>query len=331
MQRQVRVVTFGGAGGQSGLLRGIANNDRYSITAICTASDSGRDTGKIVSEYGKCGVNGSLGDVGKCLCALSPDRELARSLMHRFDTGSRRGQSVKNTLYLGLIREYGPPLALTEMHRILQIRQNHRVLPVTFAKTHLQFCLVDGTRLSRETTLDNLSVQKLWNLKVHRIRRVWLRPKVGAETEVLKAIAEADYIVVSPGDLFTSIIPVLLVGGVGNAIAQSQARLVVVMNLMTKIGETDGYEAADFLRQLQSHMAKRKPDVVLSNSNSIPEESLQRYRRKEHKVAVVADSLALTEYADVQLIRADLWGKTAEGYIVHDPQKLALALKAILS
>ena len=145
------------------------------------------------------------------------------------------------------------------------------------------------------------------------------------------AIADADWIVISPGDLFTSVIPVLLVKGIAEAIAASHAKLMVVMNLMTKVGETDGFTAADFIRQLRKHMGGRVPDVVVCNSNGIPEESLRRYRRKEHKVAVVADTLEGTEFSQVRLVSADLWGQTPEGYIVHDPDKLKPVLNSILS
>ncbi len=77
-------------------------------------------------------------------------------------------------------------------------------------------------------------------------------------------------------------------------------------------------------------MAGRIPDMMLVNNNTIPEESLRRYRRKEHKVAVIADSLIAPAYGTVQLLRADLWAKTREGYIIHDPEKLAMALSSVL-
>ncbi len=331
MPKQVKIVTIGGAGGQANVLEALADEDEYQVIAICTASDSGRDTGRSVKEYGKFGVNGSLGDVGKCLCALSPDKQLALELMHRFSQGCREDQSVKNSLYLGLIQMYGPKQALDRMHEILKIRENHRCLPVTFARTHLRFKLADGTRLSKETVLDSLSQQKLWNLKAHRVKKVWLSPPVSAEAKVVLAIAQADWIIISPGDLYTSIIPVLLVKGVAEAIAKSPAKLMVILNLMTKIGETDGFAAADFIRQIIHHTQNRIPDVVICNSNSIPEDSLKRYRRKEHKVAVVADTFQGTEFSEVKIISANLWAKTQEGYIVHDPAKLRTIFNKIIN
>ncbi len=331
MFEEINIVSIGGAGGQANVLKSLAGNNKYKITAICTAADSGQDTGKIVKENVKYNVNGSLGDIGKCLCALSPDRLLAEDLMHRFESGSRQGQSVKNSLYLGLIQRHGQLNALRRMHQILRVPSRHKVLPVTFSKTHLKFKLVDGTRLSDETVLDSLSKQTLWNLRVHRLSKVWLNPVVDAAPEVLMAIAKANWIIISPGDLYTSIIPVLLVKGVAEAIAKSSANLMVILNLMTKIGETDGYAAADFIRHLKTNMQNRIPDVVVCNNSAIPEDSLRRYKRKEHKVAVVANNLSGTEFENVKLISSNLWAKTPEGYIVHDPKKLKRVIKKVFS
>ncbi len=328
---QIKLVSLGGGGGQSAVLRALAGGTQYQITAVCTVSDSGGDTGTIAREYRKLGINGSFGDVGKCLCALSPDSQLAGDLSHRFDSGSREGQSIKNSLYLGLIRRYGLRLGLERLHQILSLPEQFRVWPASFQRTVLRFRLADGTTWSHEALLDLLSSQKLWNPKVHAVKKVWLIPKPSAEEEVLQAIDQAHWIILSPGDLFTSVIPVLLVGDIAKAIAHSPGKLLVVMNLMTKVGETDGFTAADFIRQMRKHMDGRVPDVVVCNSNGIPEESLRRYRRKEHKVAVVPHTLAGTEFEQVQLDSADLWGKTPEGYIVHDPDKLRPVLKEILS
>jgi len=327
----IKIVTLGGAGGQSNLLKSLVDNHDYVVTAICTPVDCGGDTGNILKEYRKLQINGSFPDVGKCLCALSSDRQWAAELTHRFSYGSREGQSLKNSLYLALIQRYGLRQGLIRMHQVCKVPDRHRVLPASFARSNLRFRLADGTRLSRETVLDLLSRDKLWNLRAHRVTKVWLSPSIEAEAEALQAINQADWIIISPGDLFTSIIPVLLVNGIGQAVAQCHAKLMMVMNLMTKVGETDGFNAADFIRRIRCHTNDRVPDVAVCNSNGIPEESLRRYRRKEHKVAVVANSLAGTEFEhEVKLVSADLWAKTSEGYIVHDPLKLAAALKPIL-
>lgn len=330
MARQMNIVTLGG-GSQSRLLQGMASNPCYRITAVCTASDSGGDTGRSVEDYGKAGVNGSLGDVSKCLCALGKDRKLKEELLYRFSTGNRKGESLKNSLYLGYIHQYGPERGLMRMHELLKVPKRHRVIPATFERTRLMFRLANKVVVSGETNLDNIANQKLWSQQVHGIRKVWLSNKVKAYAGAIEAIAKADYIIISPGDLFTSVIPVLLVDGIAEAIAASAARVIIVMNLMTKLGETDGYNAADFIRMLQKHMCGRTPDVVLCNSNGIPPELLEQYRSKEHKVKMVPDSLKGSEYEHIQVVRSDLWAATPEGRIVHDPQKLSMALKKVFA
>ena len=174
MSGLIRLVSLGGGGGQANMLRAVADNKCYSNTAVCTPADSGGDTDIIVRENRKLGVNGSFGDVGKCLCALGTDRQWSQDLLHRFAEGTREGQSLKNSLYLALIQKYGLRQGLQRMHQVVKVPHRHRVLPASFTRTNLRFRLADGTKISRETVLDLLAQQKLWNIRVHRVVKVWL-------------------------------------------------------------------------------------------------------------------------------------------------------------
>jgi uncharacterized cofD-like protein len=331
MNRHLKIVTFGGGGGQSQLLRGLASWKNYAITAICTPADGGGDTGLIRTEYRKLGVNGSLGDIGKCLCALSPDRDLAEICMHRFTEGTRAGQSVKNSIYLAACHRYGPEGALDFMHRMLKVRGNHTVMPASFQRTNLRVQLVSGQEISGEEYIDSISTNKLWKAEHHRIVDVGLYPRVKAEQNVINAIASADFILIGLGDLYTSVIPPLLASGVSRAIAESKAKVIMLINLMTKIGETDGFGASDFVGEIRKRIRNRVPDVVICNNNGIPKELLDRYHKKEHKVAVVADSLTGDDYRRTKLVRANLWTEDQYGHIVHDPAKTAATLRKVFA
>ncbi len=325
-----RIVTIGGGGGHAQILKGLGEDEGLQITAITTASDGGGDTDTIAREFKSYGVNGSLGDVGKCLCALSPDRQLAEELLYRFPCGSRKGQSLKNSLFLALICKYGPERALDRMHRLLSIHPRHQVLPVSFERTNLMVRLKSGQILSGEGYIDTLSQNKLWKAEHHQIVDVWLKPKIPAQPAAIRAIEQADFIILGVGDLYTSVIPALLPDGLAQAIKHSSAPVIALINLMTKIGETDGYAASDFVQEMTRRIGDRYPDFIVCNASPIPKNLLRRYHRKEHKVAVVADTLGDIGNQSV-LVRADLWTSNEQGHIIHDPVKTAAALKEIMA
>lgn len=330
MRREINVVTLGGGSAHAQILLGLAKYP-YRITAICSAADSGGASGELADSYKKSQVHGYLGDVSKCCGALSSRRDLVDDLDFRFTGAKLENLSLRSLLYAGLILKNGPALALEKLHHHLRVDPWHRVMPVSFQKTNLQVRLQGGQVLSGEAYIDNISRNQLWNPQHHKIVDVWLKPQVQALPEVLRAIKQADVIVVAPGDLFTSSIPVLLAGGVANAVKRSKAKLVFVLSLMTKLGETDGYHAADFVQELTRRTMGRYPDFVLANNNGIPPALLRRYRRKEHKVAVISDHLDYVKFRHTKLVRSDLWNATAEGQIVHDPSKTASALSELIN
>ena len=114
---KIKVVSFGGGGGQSQILSGIKNIDFIDITALCTASDSGGSTGIMRKEYG---VGGYLGDVSKCLWALSDKKKIENTLMHRFEKGFLKGHSMRNILYSALIEIHGEKEALDKARNKIQ-------------------------------------------------------------------------------------------------------------------------------------------------------------------------------------------------------------------
>jgi uncharacterized cofD-like protein len=330
MRRELNVVTLGGGSAHAQILLGLANYP-YRITAICTAADSGGASGELANTYGKSHVNGYLGDVSKCCGALSSHRDLVGDLDYRFAGTKLENLSLRTLLYAGLILRNGPAVALEKLHNHLRVDPWHRAMPVSFKKTNLQVRLQGGQVLSGEAYIDNISRNQLWNPQHHKIVDVWLKPQVQALPEALRAITQADVIIVAPGDLFTSCIPVLLADGVARAVKRSKAKLIFVLSLMTKLGETDGYHAADFVQELTRRTMGRYPDFVLANNNGIPPALLRRYRRKEHKVAVIPDHLDDAKFRRIKLIRSDLWNATTEGQIVHDPAKTASALSELIN
>jgi len=321
-----KIVTFGGGGGQAQILCGLREYDDLDITAVCTASDSGRSTGAIRRDYG---VGGYLGDVSKCMWGLSEKADLHQVMMYRFSEGSLAPHSVKNCIFTALIREYGPDRALAIMHELFGLPARFRVMPATFEDVSLSVRM-GGTWVSDETYIDEIWRNPLWDPSLHLINDARLEPQAQALPAVIRAIREADRIVVCCGDLYTSVIPALLPGGIKEAVSASSAMVIQVVNLVTKPGETDGYEARDFVRQVAARIG-RQPNYVVCNDGRIPQEVLDRYWEAERKIALVpphGDSIFGLEGS---LVRADIWRLDSEGHLVHDGGKTAQVLYQLIN
>lgn len=267
-----KIVTIGGGGGHSQVLKALKGLRDIQITGICPSTDSGGSTGILCNEYNG---NGYTGDLTKCLVALSDDEQLAGALMYRYERGPLHGHSVKNLLFHALEKVGSLHKALETMGRVCGLGV-HRVLPVTEQKAELCARLHIGNTISGEANIDTIAKNPLWNPDVHSISDIYLKPQVRASAGAVRAIREADYIVICPGDLYSSIVPVLLPAGMKGAIKKAQAKIIVILNIMTKKGETDNYTAVDFVEAIERHLG-RKADYIISNNAPIARMALLKY------------------------------------------------------
>jgi uncharacterized cofD-like protein len=311
MSNKPQVVTIGGGTGHSTLLRGLKKYaNEVDITAVVASTDSGGSSGILRDEYGIL----PPGDIRQCLLALSESEPMMRSLFqYRFPNGSLGGHNFGNLFYTALTGITGNEMdAIEEAGKLLKI--NGRVLPVTFEKTHLHAELENGSVIVGETNID---VPK--HDPSLRITKVYVDPPARAYEGTLSALETADFVVVGPGDLYTSILPNFIVDGVSDAIAQSDSGLVYVVNVMTKQGETDGYGATDFLNEFMHYAGDGSVDYVIVNNGEIKPESLERYEKEgQRPVAYNADEI---KGLGVELIEADLYHR--DTLIRHDPNRLA--------
>jgi uncharacterized cofD-like protein len=218
--------------------------------------------------------------VRQALVALSPDDRSSLTLRQLFNYrfskgGSLEGHSFGN-LFITALTEItgGIDKAVLEAGRILGIRG--RVYPVTLSHSTLVARLEDGSEIVGETNIDIRKEKP--NVKIDY---VYLDPKAYAYPEVLKEIESADVLVLGPGDLYTSIIPNLLVDGVVDSINYSRAKKVYVCNLMTKHGESDHFKASDFVKEIRTYLEDGKLDYVVVNKSSFPEKLIKRYDKEE--------------------------------------------------
>jgi uncharacterized cofD-like protein len=315
-----KVVTIGGGAGQSRVLAGLKRVKELKdleVTAIVTAADSGGSSGRLRDEFG---VH-PWGDILRCIVGLSDAPEDLRELfLYRFPgTGNLGQHTVGNIILTALNQLKGSPLeAVLALCHLLHVRE--MVLPVTEASVQLCARLEDGTVVRGEHNIDAPKYDPHL-----RIKEVWLEPQECAPVPgVLLAIATADLIVLGPGDLYTSILPNLLVPGVARAIGQARAKKVFVCNLMTKLGETHGFRTSDFVALIESHL-ESKLDFVICNTTVPALEVIESYRA-EHASPVEVDLEAGP--GERQIIAADVLASDIRAR--HDPSKLGLLLAALL-
>ena len=315
-----KVITIGGGHGHSQVLKALKNIPDIEITGICPSTDSGGSTGVLQREYDGSGYTG---DLTMCIIALCNNDTIAKALSYRYTDGPLHSHPVKNLLFHALEKTGSPDEALKTMWEICEL-ENHRVLPVTHEKTELCALLSMGNTISGETNIDTIAKNPLWNPNVHSISEIYLKPEVSASALATDAVQQSDYIVVCPGDLYSSIIPVLLPNGMKKSIQESSAKIILILNIMTKKGETDNYTAADFIEKIEKHLG-RKVDYILHNNASIPDHVLLKYSL-EQKV-----ELSLENSQDKRIISAPLATISDIDQIYSDPVAIEEAVLAILA
>lgn len=249
---QSRVVTIGGGTGQSLLLAHLKNYP-LDITAVVSMVDNGGSTGVLRQHLGVM----PPGDLRRCIVALAPDTKIWSDVMeHRFGDN----HTIGNLIIAGLeLKHQSVERAVQQLSRWLKIKG--RVLPVTNTSTTLYAKLFNGRTVVGETRID-IPKQK----RRSPIRSIYLKPAVAALPSVLQAIREADYIIFTIGDLYTSLLPNVLVTGVAKALQETKARLVYACNRTTKDGETNQYTAADYVNTLNHYIGRSIDDLIVDKT-----------------------------------------------------------------
>jgi uncharacterized cofD-like protein len=270
--KNLNVVTIGGAGGQAQILKALRTLPGIKITGITPSTDSGGSTGILKEDYD---AKGYLGDLTWCMAALCPDRVLAETLLYRYGKGALSGHSVKNILLLAFENVAGPKEGLKRFGKLCGLGI-HRVLPVTEERTELCATLKMGNSIVSETNIDEIAKNPLWHPDAHAIKDIYLEPKVSASKEVTKAIKTTNWFIICPGDFYSSIVPTLLPRGIKEAVSKSKAKIILVLNIVNKKGETYNYTADDFVSRIEKYIGK-KVDIVFCNNKKIPTKALIDY------------------------------------------------------
>jgi len=310
-QRGPRIVTIGGGHGLSTLLRGLKAYTSK-LTAIVTVADDGGSSGRLRQSFGIL----PPGDIRNCLAALSNDEQMLTQLFkYRFSgAGELDGHSFGNLFITALADITGSfESAIAESGKVLSV--SGRVLPSTLHNVRLVADMELPNSLNQVRVQGESRIPKM----AGRVRRVWLEPNdAPAFPPTLKAILNADLIVVGPGSLYTSLLPNLLVSDLLGAIHASRALKIYVCNIATQSGETDVYTCYDHIRALEEHVGDNLFDVILCNDN-------YEGQLNDGSQFVRADEKTLS---DSRTHCADLSDESQPWR--HDSNKLAITLMELL-
>lgn len=323
-----RVVTIGGGSGTFSVLSHLKKYP-FNISAVVTMSDSGGSSRRLMDEFRR---QLPLGDLRMSLVALARNGALWREVfMHRFERtdeqweeqvgGGVAGHSLGNLILKGLqdINSDDLLLAIQDAQELLDTAGN--VLPVTLTQTTICAELEDGTTISGETDIDTRGKKDLGPLSP--IKRLRLVPEDAAACpQAIRAIRRADTIVIGPGDLYTSLIPNLLVRNIARAVRESDAEKVYVCNLMTKHGETDGYKASDFVNAIHQYLGARVDRVIL-NDGPFPQDVLKTYAEEGGEPILIDRSRLTRLVPNLVIDHLNLEGDTLAR---HDPERLVRAI-----
>lgn len=322
-----RVVTIGGGTGTFALLSHLKKHP-FIISAIVTMSDSGGSSRRLMDEFRR---QLPLGDLRMSLVALARNGALWREIfMHRFQQQDDEqdeskqgvsGHSLGNLVLKGLqdINNGDLLLAIEDAEELLNTAGH--VLPVTLTQTMICADLEDGTTICDETEIDTRGKKNAGDLAP--ITRLRLEPESApACAQAVRAIRRADTIIIGPGDLYTSLLPNLLVRDITRAVRESEAEKIYVCNLMTKHGETDGYKASDFVETIHRYLGGRVDRVIVNDGPFAPE-ILEMYAQ-ESRSPVVVDRARLLQI--VPNLVVDHLNLENDSLARHDPERLVRAI-----
>jgi len=334
MVKRKKVVVIGGGTGTYSTLLALKNLP-VSITAVVSMADSGGSNRILRDEFGLLPTS----DIRQAMVALaSPDaNSLLRQLFaYRYNHGTGiTGMTFGNLFMAALTDILGSQTkAIRATCKLLKVRG--RVIPVTFDNAHLLAKYANGKQVLGEHQIDEPGE----NQGKYPIVCLEMVPQVKVNSQAVKAILEADYAVIPPGDLYTSIICNFLVEGISQALQKSPAKKIYFVNLMTRFGQTNNYKVSDHVDEILKYLNAEILDYVIVNSNQrLPTAIQARYTSEKAKLTK-DDLKSKKSYRKAQILRSDLVSeliyqktdsdKLLRSLVRHDPVKMAVVFSRII-
>jgi uncharacterized cofD-like protein/HAD superfamily hydrolase (TIGR01549 family) len=326
---ELNIVCIGGGTGMPTVLEGLKKHTK-NLTAVVGVTDSGRSSGMLRKDMGIL----PPGDIRNCLIALSESEKLLHDLFQfRFENGDLEGHSLGNLLIAGLSEVTGSfENAINEVSKILNIVG--QVVPVSLEDTHLCAELQDGTVLEDE---DSITRRYLKEKNTNPLKKIYLKDDTPANPRAVKALEEADCIVIGPGSHYVSVLNNFLHKEIRDAINNNKnAKKIYVCNIVTQPYQTDDFKASDHIRELEKYL-QGKIDYALINSEIPPKELLKKYE-EDNSFIVEPDEDAIRSMG-VEPITADVVEDAADKRILfakrdllrHDSDKIACEVINLLN
>ncbi len=279
------IVTIGGGTGSYRVLSGIKNIPNTFISAIVSMADDGGNTGMLRKEQG---IH-AMGDIRQSVLGLISNEEIKKVMNHRFTQGPLTGYVVGNVFLSGAEDSTASfPKALEITLTMLQIKD--KVIPVTLNNAELSVLLTTGQKIEGESKISSI------DLKISDVEKIFYKNKVKLNPKAAQAIRKADYIIICPGDFYTSIVPNLIVEGFKEALVESKAKIIAVENLGNK--ETDNY-----LNKLEWYLGKSVDNLINGDKSLISQEIIAKEPTDTTKRSLIRhDSIKLAK-AIAKIIR----------------------------
>lgn len=325
----MNILLIGGGTGSTVVLEGLKKHKDLNLSVVVGMMDDGGSNAVVRDEFGLL----PLSDIRKSILALydSGNNEVLRKLfLYRFSTGEGiKGHTLGNLLMVAMTDILGGEIEAIEMFKtIFGIIGD--VIPVTLDKSRLVAEYDDGEVIEGEHLIDEPEVDK-------NITKIYLKPSAKATENALKAIRKADYIILGPGDLYTTTLANFVVKGIKEEIKKCKAKIICIGNLMSKKGQTRNMTQREYLDIIEKYIGK-KVDYFLINNGKIPQGAYKRYIEKgEH---IIEDDITERNFKG-KVIRADLVasglikkdkGDDLERSLVrHDSEKIKKELRKIFS
>lgn len=326
----INIVAIGWWAGTFNVLYGLKKNKNFNLSAIISVADNGGTTGAIRDKYGIL----PPWDMRRAIAALAKDTEMVRKLFEysfKWEEWVIWSNKIGNILLTALVDIEGNyEKWLEEMCRMFDV--TGRVIPVTLDDVHLAVKFEDGTIIEWEKNIDVSDKnpgERSHNID-QNITDAWL---IGGtwtlNPRAREAIMNADFVILGPGDLYTSIVPNLLSPGMKECLSATTAKLIYVCNAMTKRWETTNMEVKDFIETMERYTGPYELDYVIVNNGKIENDIIEKYKREENKKPLYIKDLNNYTWKSFKIIERDIVND--EDFVRHDPHKLAKILEDIVA
>lgn len=322
---EIKIAVIGGGTGSFTLLSALKNHTRQ-LAAVVNMVDDGGSTGVLRDELGAL----PPGDVRQCLVALSDSPKIRDMFNYRFDEGTFQGHAFGNLLLTALEKMTGSFTEAVETASEI-LRVNGTVVPATLDNVRLKMEWPEASVILHGERVIDADYFKY----DPRRATLSLTPSAKANPTAIAAIEQADIVVIAPGDLYTSLGPLLVIDGIGDALKRTDATIMYVSNLVTKKGQTAGFCVSDHAAEIERFIGDEVLDYVIYNKQIPTTKLAERYEEEQaYLVEVDADVLKTKRYV---ALGGNFLGAVAEAHggdvlpvtrslIRHDADAIAGAL-----